>query len=149
MNRSNVTRIRFLEQQEQERIASVDAVKMKQVRQAIAWLSPSDQDILRTVLDTSPTHYAYLEQMLEIFKGESIARNVAAHEWHDRMNDNPNLPWSVAPSQSKAHFEAEADSITRIAQQAGISSESRAGAYFAAAYWRYTAALARVIGEDG
>ena len=66
MSRSKVSRVKFLERQERERVASVDAVKMKQVSRALSWVAPSDQEILKTVLDTSPAHYAYLEQLLEI-----------------------------------------------------------------------------------
>ena len=147
MSRSKVSRVKFLERQELERVASVDAVKMKQVSQALSWVSPSDQEILKTVLNTSPAHYAYLEQLLEIFKCESIPRDVVAHVWHDRLYDNPDLPWPTAPAQAEAHFEVKAEAIALVSQREGTSPELRLGADWAAAYWRYTAALARVIGE--
>lgn len=149
MIRSKVSRVKFLERQEQERVASVDAKKMKQVRKALAWVSPSDKEILKTVLDRSPSHHAYLKQLLEIFEDESISRDVVAHAWHDRLYENLYLPWPMAPEHAKAHFEAEAEAITLIGQRACASSELRTGAGWAAAYWRYTAALACVIGEDG
>ena len=146
MSRSKVSRVKFLERQELERVASVDAVKMKQVSQALSRVASSDQEILKTVLDTSPAHYTYLDQMLEIFEREAIPRNVAAHAWHDKLYDHPYLPWPMAPDHAKAHFEAEAEAIALIGQRACASFEVRAGASWAAAYWRYTAALAQVIG---
>ena len=159
--RSTLVRLEALEGQVRARVTAVESVKEDQGEQAVHLLTPADREAVFEMLEAGDVGSSWWAEVLaagDAVTGEPLPGGEAARAWWEVLEATPEgLPYTVAVSGTAAYFEAEAGRCDAVKEEtARTSAEAPEGvtvhalatsARWSAGWWRYMAALARVIGE--
>lgn len=146
-----LTRLDLLERQQRAQVARVEAVKEQQWAQAVGQLTQAECDALSSWIELEtqdPARLAQLEQLLRQCDGPPLPGGEAGRHWHEALRAAPDgVPYPAAPTGAAVYFGAEAQRAQQVTCCRVLSPDLHLGAAWTAAYWRWLAALAGVIGE--
>ena len=159
--RGTVARLEALEDREHSRVAAVEDLKAEQWTRAALRLSGTDRAALHEHLaaqEAGGAWWAEVCRAAEVLHGQPLEdpAGEAARAWSEALADTPEgALYPLPPLGAAAYFEREAARCDTVKEDApgvplpeGVNLEAvQAVARWSAAWWRYEAAYALLLGE--